>query len=171
MENKRTTEKQESVRDNLLELAKQRKLAKLIQFSKITVQKASQCSDLPIGITEIPESLGTIEGACRDIEAVETTSHQTLKRKYSEMFLTRSEEIHSTDKCSQSMEVGANSMQNELNMLSIPFSSANNALNVNKFLADIEAGPYYICNRMLYRKSVRKFHRDAYSIDIFTDVP
>ena len=27
------------------------------------------------------------------------------------------------------------------------------------------------CNRMLFRKSVRKFHRDAYSIDIFTDVP
>ena len=24
---------------------------------------------------------------------------------------------------------------------------------------------------MLYRKSVRKFHRDAYSVDIFTDVP
>ena len=71
------------------------------------------------------------------------------------------------------MEVGVNSMQNELNMLSIPFSSANNALNVNKFLTDIEAGPYYICkscNRMLYRKSVRKFHWNAYSIDIFTDV-
>ena len=66
-------------------------------------------------------------------------------------------------------------MQNELNMLSmIPFSSADNALNVNKFLTDIEAGPYYICkscNRMLYRKSVRKFQRNTYSIDIFTDVP
>ena len=65
------------------------------------------------------------------------------------------------------MEAEANLMQNELNMLSmIPFSSANNVLNVNKFLTDIEAGPYYICkscNRMLYRKSVRKFHRDAYS--------
>ena len=72
------------------------------------------------------------------------------------------------------MEVGVNLMQNELNMLSIPFSSANNALNMNEFLTDIEAGPYYICkscNRMLYRKSVRKFHRDAYSLDIFTDVP
>ena len=65
-------------------------------------------------------------------------------------------------------------MQNEMNMLSIPFSSANNALNANKFFTDIEAGPYYIrksCNRMLYRKSMRKFHRDAYSIDIVTDVP
>ena len=61
------------------------------------------------------------------------------------MFLARSGEILSTDKCSQSMEVGANLMQDELNMLSIPFSSANNALNVNKFLTDIEAGPYYIC--------------------------
>ena len=103
------------------------------------------------------------------------TSNQTLKRKDSEMFLTRSEEILSTDKCSQSMEVEANLMQNELNMLSmLPFSSANNALNVNKFLTDIEAGPYYICkscNRTLYRKSVRKFHRDAYSIEIITDVP
>ena len=73
------------------------------------------------------------------------------------------------------MEVESNLMQNELNMLSrIPFSSVNNALNVNKFLTDIEAGPYYICkscNRMLYRKSVRKFHRDTYSVDIFTDVP
>ena len=43
---------------------------------------------------------------------------------------------------------------------------------MNKFLADIEAGPYFICkccNRMLYRRSVRKFNRNAYSIDIFTD--
>ena len=51
---------------------------------------------------------------------------------------------------------------------------ASNALNVNKFLPNIAAGPYYICkscNRMLYRKSVRKFHWDAYSIDSFTDVP
>ena len=55
-------------------------------------------------------------------------------------------------------------MQNELNMLSTPFSSANNALNVNKFLTDIKTGPYYICkscNRILHRKSERKFHRDA----------
>ena len=119
--------------------------------------------------------MGTIEGAFRNIEAMGTTSNQTLKRKDSEMFLTRSEEILGTDKCSQSMGVESNLMQNELNVLSmIPFSSANNALNVNKFLTDIEAGPYYICkscNRMLYRKSVRKFHRDTYSIDIFTDVP
>ena len=124
--------------------------------------------------TEIPGSLGTIEGAFRNIEAMVTTSNHTLKRKDSEMFLTRSEEISSTDKRSQSMEAGANLMQNELNMLSIPFSSANNALNVNKFLTDIEAGPYYrskSCNRMSYRKSVRKLHRDAYSRDIFTDVP
>ena len=175
MENRRITKKQESVSDKLLKLAKQRKLAKLIQFSKITVQKASQCSDLPIETTEIPESLGTIEEAFRNIDAMGTTSNQTLKRKDSEMFLTRSEEILGTDKCSQSMEVESNLMQNELNMLSmIPFSSVNNALNVNKFLTDIEAGPYYICkscNRMLYRKSVRKFHRDTYSVDIFTDVP
>ena len=176
MEDRRTIKKQESVSDKLLKLAKQRKLAKLIQSSKITVQKASQCSDLPTETTEIPESLGIIEGAFRNIEAMETTSNQTLlKKKDLEMFLTRSEEILSTDKCSQSMEAEANLMQNELNMLSmIPFSSANNVLNVNKFLTDIEAGPYYICkscNRMLYRKSVRKFHRDAYSLDIFTDVP
>ena len=175
MENRRITKQQESVSDKLLKLAKQRKLAKLIQFSKITVQKASQFSHLPIETTEIPESLGTMEGAFRNIEPMETTTNQRLKRKDSEMFLTRSEEIFSTDKCSQSMEVKANLRQNELNMLSmISFSSANNALNVNEFLTDIEAGPYYICkscNRMLYRKSVRKFHRDAYSIDIFTDVP
>ena len=177
MENRRITKKQESVSDKLLKLAKQRKLAKLIHFSKITVQKASQCSDLPIETTEIPESLGTIEGEFRNTEAMGTTSNQTLKRKDSEMLLTRSEEILSTDMCSQSMEAETNLMQNELNMLSmIPSSSssANNVLNVNKFLTDIETGPYYICkscNRMLYRKSVRKFHRDAYSIDIFTDVP
>ena len=175
MENRRITKKQESVSDKLLKLAKQRKLAKLIQFSKITVQKASQCSDLPIETTEIPESLGTIGEAFRNIDAMGTTSNQTLKRKDSEMFLTRSEEILGTDKCSQSMEVESNLMQNELNMLSmIPVSSVNNALNVNKFLTDIEAGPYYICkscNRMLYRKSVRKFHRDTYSVDNFTDVP
>ena len=173
MENRRITKKLESVSDTLLKLVKQRKLAKLIQFSKITVQKTSQCSDLAIETTEIPESLGTIEGAFRNIEAMETTSNQTLKTKDSEVFLTTSEEILSTDKCSQSMELGANFMQNELNMLSIPFSSANNALNVNKFLTDIEAGPSYICkscNRMLYRKSGRKFRRDAYSTDSFTDV-
>ena len=85
---------------------------------------------------------------------METTSNQTLKRKDSEMLLTRSEEILSTDKSNQSMEVEASLVQNELNMLSmIPFS-ANSALNVNKFLTDIEACPYYICkscNRMLYR--------------------
>ena len=130
---------------------------------------------MPIETTEIPESLGTIEGAFRNIEAMRTTSNQILKRKDLEIFLTRREKILSTDKCSQSMEAEANLMQNELNMLSmIPFSSANNVLNVNKFLTDIEAGPYYICkscNIILYRKSVRKFHRDAYSIDIFTDVP
>ena len=175
IENRRITKKQESVSDKLIKLAKQRKLAKLIQFSKITVQKASQWSGLQKETTEIPESLGTIEGAFRNIEAIETTSNQTLKRKGSEMFLTRSEKILNTDKCShdQSMEAGANLMQNELNMLSLPFSFANNALNVNKFLTDIEAEPYYIrksCNRVLYRKSVWKFHRDAYSIDIFTDV-
>ena len=175
MENRRITKKQESVSDKLLKLAKQRKLAKLIQFSKITVQKSSQYSHLLKETTEIPESLGTMEKAFRNIEAMETATNQRLKRKDSKMFLTRGEEIFSTDKCSQSMEVKANLRQNELNMLSmIPFSSANNALNVNKFLTDIEARPYYIyksCNRMLYRKSVRKFHRDAYSIDIFTDVP
>ena len=175
MENRRITRKQESVSDKLLKLAKQRKLAKLIHFSKITVQKSSQCSDLPIETTEIPESLDTIEGEFRNIEAMGTASSQTLKRKDSEMFLTRSEEILSTDMCSQSMEAETNVMQNELNMLfMIPYSSANNVLNVNTFLTDIEAGPYYICkswNRMLYRKSLRKFYRDAYSIDIFTDVP
>ena len=175
MENRRITKKQESVSDKLLKLAKQRKLAKLIQFSKITVQKASQCSALPIETTKIPESLGTIEEAFRNIDEMGTTSNQTLKRKDSEMFLTRSEGILGTYKCSQSMELESNLMQNELNMLSmIPFSSVNNALNVNKFLTDIEAGPCYICkscNRMLYRKSVRKFHRDTYSVDIFTDVP
>ena len=175
MENRMITKKQESVTDKLLKLAKQRKLVKLIQFSKITVRKASQCPGLPIETTEIPENLGTIEGAFKNVEAMETTSNQTLKRKDSEVFLTRSEEILSTDKCSQSMGVEANLMQNELNMLSmIPFSSADNALNVNKFLTDIEAGPYYICkscNRMLYRKSVRKFQTNTYSIDIFTDVP
>ena len=97
MENRTITKKQKSVSDKLLKFAKQRKLAKLIQFSKITVQKASQCSDLPIETTEIPESLGTIEGAFRNIEAMGTTSNQTLKRKGSEMFLTRSEEILSSD--------------------------------------------------------------------------
>ena len=141
MENRRITKKQESVSDKLLKLAKQRKLAKLIQFSKITVQRASQCSHLPIETTEIPESLGTMEGAFRNIEAMETTTNQRLKRKDSEMFLTRSEKIFSTDKCSQSMEVKANLRQNELNMLSmIPFSSANNALNVNKFLMTLKQG-------------------------------
>ena len=166
--NLQNIKKQESVSDKLIKLAKQRKLAKLIQFGKITVQKAFQCSDLPIETAEIPESLGTIEGAFRNIEAIETTSNQTLKRKGSGMFRKRSEEILNTDKCSQSMEAGANLMQNELNMLSLPFSFAKNALNVNKFLTGIEAGPYYICkscNRMLYRKSVRKFHRDIYSIE------
>ena len=121
---------------------------------------------MPIETTEIPESLGTIEGEFRNIEAMGTTSNQTLKRKDSEMFLIRSEEILSTDMCSQSMEAETNLMENELNMLSmIPFSSANNVLNVNKFLTDIEAGPYYICkscNRMLYGKSVRKFHRSLF---------
>ena len=64
-------------------------------------------------------------------------------------------------------------MKNEFNVLSTSFSSGSNALNVNKFFTDIEEGPSYTCkscNRMLYRKSVRKFHRDAYSIDIFADV-
>ena len=102
-ENRRITKKQESVSDKLLKLAKQRKLAKLIQFSKITVQKASQCSDLPIETTEIPESSGTIEEAFRNIDTMGTTSNQTLKRKDSEMFLTGSEEILGTDKCSQSI--------------------------------------------------------------------
>ena len=51
MENRRMTKKQESVSDKFLKLAKQRKLAKMIQFSKISVQKASQCSDLPIETT------------------------------------------------------------------------------------------------------------------------
>ena len=104
------TKKQASVSDKLLKLAKQRKLAKLIQFSKITVQKASQCSSLPIETTEIPESLGNIEGAFKNVEAMETTSNQTLKRKDSEVFLTRSEELLSTEKCSQLMEVEANLM-------------------------------------------------------------
>ena len=89
----------------------------------------------------IPGSLGTREGACRNFEALETTRHQTLKRKDPETFLTRSEEILSTDKCSQSMEVGVHSMQNEFNMLSTSFSSSSNALNVNKFLTDKEVGP------------------------------
>ena len=88
MENRRTTKKQDSVSDKLLKLAKQRKLAKLMQFSKITVQKASQCSDLPTD--KIPESLGTREGACRDIEAVETTNHET---KDSELFLTKERKL------------------------------------------------------------------------------
>ena len=165
-------QKQESVSDRLLKLAKQRKIAKLIQFSEITVQKAFQCSDLRRESTAIPGSLGTREQACRNVGALETTHLQTLKRKDSEIFLARSEEILGADKCSQSMEIGVNSLQNEFNIISIPFSSASNAMNVNKFLTDIEAGPYYIyksCNRMLCRKSVRKFHRDAYSIDIFTD--
>ena len=113
MENRWITKKPESVSDKLLKLAKQRKLAKLIQFSKITVQKASQCSHLPVDTTEIPESLGTMEGAFRNIEATETTSNQRLKRKDTEMFLTRSEEILSTDECSQSMEVEETLMQND----------------------------------------------------------
>ena len=122
----------------------------------------------------IPGNLETREGACRNFEALGTTCRQTLKRQDSEIFLTRSEEILSVDKCSHSMEVGVHSMQNEFNMLSMSFSSGSNALNVSKFLTDIEAIPYYTyrsCNRMLYSKSVRKFHRDAYLIDIFTDVP
>ena len=92
-------------------------------------------SDLPIETAEIPESLDTREEACRNIVGLETTSHQT---KDSEMFLTRREEIISTDKCSQSMEIGVNSMQNEMNMLSIPFSCANNALIVNKLLLTLK---------------------------------
>ena len=48
MEKRRATKKQkESVSDKLLKLAKQRKLAKLIHSSEITVQKASQWSGLP----------------------------------------------------------------------------------------------------------------------------
>ena len=137
--------KQESVSDKLLKLAKQRKLAKLIQLSEITVQKASQWSGLPIETTVISGTLSTREGAWRNFLSLETTHHQTLKKKDSEIFVTRSEEMFSTDKCSQSMEVRVLSMQIEFNMLSTSFSSASNALNVNKFLTDIAAGPYYIC--------------------------
>ena len=174
MEKRRATRKQKSASDKLLKLAKLRKLAKLIQFSEITVQKASQCLDLLKETTVIPGSLANGEGACRNFDALETTRHHTLKRKDSDILLTKSEEILNTGKCSQSMEVGVHSMQNEFNMSSTSFSSASNALNVNKFLIDIEAGLYYICkscNRMLYRKSVRKFHRGADSINIFPDVP
>ena len=50
-----------------------------------------------------------------------------------------------------------------------------NASNVSKFLSHIQQGPFYIrkcCNRMLYKKTVRKFDTDMYGIrTIFTTVP
>ena len=140
-------------RDNLSD--KLLRFAKLVQVSEIGVQNACQCSDWPIKTIKIPGTLETRERPCRIFEAKGTT-------------------IVSKDRSSQSMEVAVNSMQKEFDMLCTPLSSAGNALNVNKFLTDIEAGPYYIYksfNRMLDRKSVRKFHSNAYSIDIFTDVP
>ena len=105
--------------EKLLKLAKQRKLAKLIQFSELNVQKASQCSGLLRDTMMILGSLSTREGECRNFETLETTCHQTLNRQDSEIFLTRSEEILSTNKCSPSMEVGVHSMQNKINILSI----------------------------------------------------
>ena len=137
-----------------MRLAKQRKLAKRIHVSELGVQKACQCSDRPIKIIKIPGTLETREGPCRIFEAKET-------------------KIVGKDNCSQSMEVIVNSMQREFDMLCTPSSSASNALNVNKFLINTETGPYHMCkscNRMLHRKSVRIFHRNAYSIDIFIDV-
>ena len=63
-------------------------------------------------------------------------------------------------------------MQREFELFCANISSARNALNVTKFLTDIRKGPYYICvccSRMLYRKTARKCHRNAYAIDMFTN--
>ena len=64
-----------------------------------------------------------------------------------------------------------NRLQRELNLFG--YSTSSNAVSVKQFLSSITEGPYYVstcCNRMLYRKTVRKFQYSAYPRDIFTGI-
>ena len=53
------------------------------------------------------------------------------------------------------------------------YSTSSNAVSVKQFLSSITEGLYYVCtcrNRMLYRKTVRKFQCSTYPRDIFTGI-
>ena len=53
------------------------------------------------------------------------------------------------------------------------YSTSSNAVSVKRFLRSITEGPYYVCtccNRMLYRKTVRKIRYSAYPRDIFNRI-
>ena len=68
-------------------------------------------------------------------------------------------------------EFSFNRLQREL--MSFGYSTGNNAVSVKQFLKSITEGPYYVrtcCNRMLYRKTVRKFQYSAYPRDIFNNL-
>ena len=68
-------------------------------------------------------------------------------------------------------EFSVNRLQRELNMLG--YSGNSNAVSVKQFLNSITEGLYYVCtccNRMLYRKTERKFQCSAYPRDIFTEI-
>ena len=68
-------------------------------------------------------------------------------------------------------EFSFNRLQRELNLFE--YSDGSNAVSVKQFLSSITEGSYYVCtccNRMLYRKAVRKFQCSAYPRDIFTGI-
>ena len=69
-----------------------------------------------------------------------------------------------------SKELQLNTLERELNTV-FGCPSGHSAMNVKAFLDSINHRPFYICtccNRMLDRKTVRKFHSGAYALDIFT---
>ena len=177
MEDSCPTKKQQTVADKLLRPAKERKLAKLRQYSETFLDKAHEFAGLPGMIAKVPRGIGTKQEECGMFAMGKGTECERLMRQESNIFFMTREEIADTDNeqhGNQSMELTMNSMQGEFDMLCGPFFCASNTVNVYKFLRDIEAGPNYMCkscNRMLYRKTVRKFDRNAYSVDIFTDVP
>ena len=155
----------------LLRVAKERFLEKQIQHRETFAQNAylSETSKIIIASTE-----GTNEGANRPLEQLARQTETTFNRSAQSAAVspTGINEVVNCEHFRQPAELEVNWMQREFELCA-NVCSARNALNVTKFLTDIREGPYYIgvcCNRMLYRKTVRKFYRNAYTIDMFTDV-
>ena len=154
-ENEKMREASDSIEKKILRLANKGRNGKLMKEKETLREKSSRPN--------------------RPLEQLATQTGTTFNRSAQPTALppTRINEVVNYEHFRQQGEFEVNGMQREFELLCASFSSARNALNVIKFLTDIKEGPYYICvccNRMLYRKTVRKFHRNAYTIDIFTNV-
>ena len=114
---KRATKEPERLTDKLLRLARQRKLAKLIQFNKRFVNKFCQCSDLEMRPTKTTETVSSLKEKCKTFETPQKRQCQKLKKEDTH-FVSKGEKTPSDEmSTSPQTEELVNSMQKELDII------------------------------------------------------